>query len=409
MRILLISQYFWPENFQINDVAIGLKDRGYDVTVLTGIPNYPGGKAFQGYTSFAFQTESFNGIPVVRTPHLLRARGRGRDLALNFLSFALSASLSAVCRLGKTFDIIFVYEPSPITVGLPAVLLKKLRKIPFVFWVQDLWPESLTATGAVRSTLIVRAVAEMVKFIYRHCDRILIQSRAFIEPIQKLGVESDRIYYLPNSAETLYSPIPPTSARLPDVGWPAGFRVLFAGNVGAAQDFPTILSAAETLKSYRDIHWIILGDGRMLNWVRQEVDSRGLTRNVHLLGRFPAESMPHFFSLAEVLLVTLKKDPIFSITIPSKIQAYLACGKPIIAALDGEGSRIINEAEAGVTCEAEDPQALVDGVMKMYKMNSKDRQKLGLKGRQYFEQNFEREKLIDRLSGWFDEFRGQVN
>ena len=408
MRILLISQYFWPENFQINNVAIGLRDRGYDVTVLTGIPNYPNGKAFRGYTPFSLQKEYFNGIPIVRTPHFLRGRGRGRDLALNFLSFALSASLSAISRLGKTFDIIFVYEPSPITVGLPGVLLKKLRKIPFVFWVQDLWPESLTATGAVKSPMIIRAVAEMVKFIYRHCDRILIQSRAFIEPIHRLGVESNRIYYLPNSAETLYSPISPASARLPDVNWPVGFRVLFAGNVGAAQDFPTILSAAETLKSYKDIHWMILGDGRMFDWVRQEVESRGLTRNVHLLGRFPVESMPHFFSQAEALLVTLKKDPIFSITIPSKIQAYLACGKPIIAALDGEGSRIINEAEAGVTCEAEDPQALVDGVMKMYKMSAEDRQKLGMKGRQYFEQNFEREELINRLCGWFDELRGRA-
>ena len=409
MRILVVSQYFWPENFRINDVVTGLRDRGHEVTVLTGIPNYPEGKPFQGYSPVSTKREMYNGIPVVRTPHLMRGGGRGRDLTLNFLSFALSASLSGILRLGKAFDIIFVYEPSPITVGLPAVVLKKHLKIPLVFWVQDLWPESLTATGAIKSPIIIQMVSKMVRFIYRHCDRILIQSKAFIEPIQELGVNPCRICYFPNSAESTYCPIPRETAKLSGVEWPDGFCVLFAGNLGAAQDFPTILSAAENLREFNDIHWVILGDGRMFNWVQQEVKSRNLSQTVHLLGRFPSELMPQFFSLSEALLVTLKKDPIFSITIPSKVQSYLACAKPIIAALDGEGARIINEATAGITCKPEDPQALMNSVLRIYEMSAEERQRMGCNGRKYFEQNFERERLIDRLVGWFDELRGRFN
>lgn len=224
-----------------------------------------------------------------------------------------------------------------------------------------------------------------------------------------MGVKPNRIHYFPNSAETLYCPIPQEMARLSGVHWPDGFRILFAGNVGAAQDFPTILTAAENLREFKDIHWIILGDGRMLNWVQQEVKSRNLSRTVHLLGRYPSESMPHFFSLSDVLLVTLKKDPIFSITIPSKVQSYLACAKPIIAALDGEGARIINEAAAGISCPAEDPVAMMNGVLKLYNMTDENRKKMGFSGRDYFEKNFERKRLIDRLEGWFDELAGRPN
>jgi glycosyltransferase involved in cell wall biosynthesis len=184
---------------------------------------------------------------------------------------------------------------------------------------------------------------------------------------------------------------------------PAGFRIMFAGNIGAAQDFATILGAAEELRNYSDIHWIILGDGRMRPWVESEVYQRGLTGTVHLLGRYPAEAMPRFFSLADVLLVTLKREPIFSLTIPSKVQAYLACAKPIIAGLDGEGARVIEEAGTGIACPAEDPGALSAAVLTMYSMSETEREAMGLRGRDYFEKQFERTMLLDRLEKWMKE------
>jgi len=184
---------------------------------------------------------------------------------------------------------------------------------------------------------------------------------------------------------------------------PEGFCVTFAGNIGAAQNFETILNAAERLKEHKYIHWVIIGDGRMFQWVKRQVIKRGLSETVHLLGRYPAEAMPRFFALSDVLLVTLKKKPIFTLTIPSKVQSYLACAKPIIAALDGEGAKVVEEADAGVTCSAENPIALVEAVLKLYNMSETARKEMGRKGRSYFEKHFEREMLIDRLDGWMEE------
>lgn len=247
----------------------------------------------------------------------------------------------------------------------------------------------------------------LVRFLYKGFDRILTQSRAFISPIIKLGGKPDHILYYPNSAEELYQSLnldlkAPEHSVLPN-----GFRVTFAGNIGAAQDFGTILKAAEHLKEQRDIHWVIIGDGRMFPWVDQQVQTMALNDTVHLLGRYPAESMPRFFALSDVLLVTLRKEPIFALTIPSKVQSYLACAKPVIAALDGEGARIIEEAGAGLSCPAEQPAALADAVLKMYQMKVSNRITMGKKGREYFEKNFERELLLDRLDGWMRELVSQ--
>jgi glycosyltransferase involved in cell wall biosynthesis len=187
---------------------------------------------------------------------------------------------------------------------------------------------------------------------------------------------------------------------------PSGFRVVFGGNIGKAQSFETILDAAELLKDRQDIHWIILGDGRMFSWVHDEVRKRGLDNTVHLLGRFPAEVMPRYFALADVLLVTLRKQQIFSLTIPSKVQSYLACGKPIVAALGGEGARVVQEAGAGLTPSPEDPKALANAILEMYHMPEESRRTMGLRGRGYFETHFERGLLLERLEKWINELKG---
>ncbi|MDQ1331100.1 MAG: hypothetical protein QG578_1366 [Thermodesulfobacteriota bacterium] len=405
MNILIVTQYFWPENFRINDLATGLHERGHNISVLTGIPNYPEGRFFEGYGFFGNRTENYNGISIVRAPLTPRGNGTGFKLAVNYLSFALSASICGPFLCKGDFDIIFVYEPSPVTVGIPAIVLKKIKSSPVIFWMQDLWPESLTAAGAVKSKIVLKLFEFLVRMIYMGCDSILAQSRAFIPNILRLAGDSKQVLYYPNSAEEFYQPVNVCAEAPERVAMPEGFRVTFAGNIGAAQDFETIITAAELIKEQKNIKWVIIGEGRMLPWVKDQVNKRGLNNTVYLMGRYPAEMMPRFFALSDALLVSLKNEPIFSLTIPAKIQSYLACAKPIIAALDGEGAEVVEESGAGLACPAENPDALAKTVLKMYGMPEKDRQLMGMNGRIYFEKNFERNMLLDRLEGWMIELR----
>ena len=409
MKILLVSQYFWPENFRINDLISGLKERGHDVQVLTGMPNYPRGRLFDGYSMFRSFKESFEGVPVFRVPLIPRGNGDNLRLVLNYLSFIVSACTLGPFRNFGHVDLILIYEPSPITVCLPALLLKKLKSAPVMFWMQDLWPESLSATGAVRSEKILKLVELMVRVIYKGCDRILMQSRAFLDPIKRLGGDPKRVLYFPNSSEKFYKPLTVDKNASERTLLPDGFRVTFAGNIGSAQDFDTILTAAEYFKNHKDIKLVVLGDGRMFKWVKSQVRTRKLENTVHLLGRHPAEAMPRYFALSDALLVTLRKKPIFALTIPSKVQSYLACGKPIIASLEGEGARVVEDAGAGVICPTENPKALADAILKLYNMSATDREEMGRNGRRYYEKNFDREMLLDRLEGWMRELISQKN
>lgn len=397
MKLLIVSQYFWPEDFRITDLAAGLVAMGHSVDVLTGMPNYPGGKLFDGYGILTPAYESHAGIGIFRIPLIPRGKGRSLELVMNFLSFAISGGALGVLRCRGNYDCILVYEPSPITVGLPAIVLRAIKDAPLLFWVQDLWPESLSATGAITSKWIMNLVKTLVRFIYDRCDRILVQSEAFKPPIMALGIESERLDYFPNSAEALYQPVRLGSDATERDKMPEGFRVMFAGNIGEAQDFPTIIKAAECLKAYTDIHFVILGSGRKQSWVESQVSQSGLYHTFHLLGRHPVESMPRYFSLADVMLVTLKRDPIFERTIPAKVQSYMACAKPLIAALDGEGARVVNVAGAGLTCPAEAPEALAEKILQMYRLSEKEREAMGVSGLQFFKSNFERGMLLKKL------------
>jgi glycosyltransferase involved in cell wall biosynthesis len=400
LRVLIVTQYFWPESFRITDLALGLKERGHVVTVLTGMPNYPGGRILPEYGAIAPASETHHGIEIKRVPLVPRFAGRGWQLALNYLSFALSASVLGPLRCRGRFDVIFVYEPSPVTVGLPAIVLKALRPAPILFWVQDLWPESLAATGAVKSRTVLRWVERLVRFIYRRCDRILVQSEGFAPQVAALDADPSRIVYFPNWAESIYRPVRVAEDAPQRAALPGGFRVMFAGNIGAAQSFETILAAAERLREHEEIQWVILGNGHQRPWVEQEIGRRDLRERVHLLGQHPVDTMPTWFALADALLVTLRDDPVLALTIPSKIQSYQACGRPIVAALSGEGARIIRESGCGLTASAGDGEGLARAVMALYRMPREERERMGARGRTYFAANFERERLLDRLETW---------
>ncbi len=396
MKILIISQYFWPEIFKITDLAIGLKERGHEVTVLTGKPNYPAGIFFPGYTFFNKRIEYYNGIKIVRSPLIRRGSGSGLRLFLNYFSFAFFASFSAVFRLQKKNDVIFVYEPSPITVGLPAVFYKFFSKAPLIFWVQDLWPESLTAAGNINSSVVLNLIESLVKYIYKHSDIILISSKSFRQSIVEKGINSNKIVYLPNWAENIFNSVADKDLDICKLFPVGGFYILFAGNVGDAQDFDSIVKAVELTKHYKNIHWIIVGDGRKKTWVEQQKNEMKL-ENLHLIGRYPMEKMPNFFREADILLVTLKNEKIFSMTVPAKIQSYLACGKPILAMINGDGADIINESKAGFAINAGEYEKLAEKVIEMYNMPKERLDSMALSGKEFYHLNFDRKVLIDNV------------
>lgn len=401
MRLLVISQYFWPENFRINDLVADMVARGHEITVLTGRPNYPSGQFFPGYGWRKPDTEDYRGAKVVRVPLVPRGKARTIQLMLNYLSFAAFATLGVWLRLRGRFDAVFVFEVSPVTVGIPAIAAGRRFGAPVFFWVLDLWPESLTAAGGMRSPWLLRPVERLVRWIYRNCARVLVQSRSFIADVARHGVPASRILYFPSWGESLFQPLREAdSALLPPM--PEGFKVLFAGNIGEAQDMPAVLNAAECLRDRADIHWLIVGDGRMAAWAREEVQRRGLAQ-VHFLGRHPLEAMPHFYATADALLLPLKREPIFALTIPGKLQSYLACARPVLAMLDGEGGRIVQEAGAGLACPAGDAEGLADHVLRLAAMPEAERLEMGRNGRTYYEANFDRARLFDQLETWLED------
>jgi colanic acid biosynthesis glycosyl transferase WcaI len=398
VKILIVTQYFWPENFRINDLANELVSRGHSVTVLTGIPNYPVGRVFEAYRQNPKAFGHYAGTTVWRVPMLARGQGSVR-LLLNYLSFAIGACLCGPWLLrGQQADVIFVFEPSPVTVGLPGVLLGRIKHAPVVFWALDLWPETLAAVGVVRSARVLGWVGHFVTFIYERCTLVLGQSRGFLGNIAKYCTDIQKIRYFPGWAEEVFNepdllPAPEISAR------EGVFNVLFAGNIGEAQDFPSVLEVAETLKHNAGIRWLIVGDGRKFDWLKDEVARRGLQGSMLLLGRFPVERMPSFYAHADALLVSLKKDPVFSMTIPGKVQSYLMAGAPLIGMLDGEGAQVITDANAGLVCAAGDVGGLAAVVLEMASMSASQRHQLGVNGRIYAHKEFDRDLLMDRLEG----------
>lgn len=404
MRILIVTQYFWPENFRVNDLVGGLRRRGHEITVLTGSPNYPEGVVDADFLRDPAAFSWYEGAEVLRVPFMPRGRGRLR-LILNYLSFVISAATVGTMRLrGRRFDAIFVFQPSPITACLPALVIGRIKKVPVLLWVLDLWPETLLAVGATRSPTVIALIGRLVSLIYRNCALVLGQSQAFRASIRQYAGDDRRFRYFPGWAESIESGWLDEIEPAPEVlEYQDTFNVLFAGNIGEAQDFPAILDAAHLLRQRADIRWLIVGDGRAAPSVRDEIERRGLQQSVRLLGRYPLERMPGFFRGANALLVTLKRDPVFALTIPGKVQTYLASGLPLIAMLDGEGARVIEEAAAGLVCPAGDSRALAQRVGELAAMSAQERAEMGSRGVAYASREFDRERLLLQLEDWIHE------
>ena len=399
MKILVVSQYFYPENFRINDLVFSLKARGHKVTVLTAKPNYSKTHFFEGYGWMSPDFETIKGVPVYRSNLFSRKNGGGLRLFLNYFSFALLASLK-LRKIKGPFDAIFVYEPSPITVGIPAVFAKKRFKAPIYFWTQDLWPESLVAAGGIKNRFVLDFFNSLTKWIYSHCKKVLIQSNGFRDYILNQGIQNDKILFYPNPTEDFYKPLQGVN-EYQEFFHKEFFNIIFAGNIGEAQSFTTIIEAINNIKEV-PIKVIVLGDGRHKETALNLIKDKGLESHFNFLGSFPPIEMPKFFSHADALLVSLKKDKIFSLTIPAKIQSYLACGKPIIASIDGEGAKIVNDAKCGVTSPAEDSIALSNIIKELIALDKSTLIEMGNNGRAYYEKEFDRDYLLEKLEVIFN-------
>lgn len=394
MKILIVTNHFYPESFRVNDVAFDLAEKGNEVTVITCIPNYPHGHFFKGYGLFSRRKETVNGATVFRVPVIPRGNGRGFRLFLNYLSFLVTASgFAFFLAFKKRFDCVFVHETSPVTVGLPGVIVKRIQKIPLYFWVLDLWPESLSAAGGINNKYVLAVFERIVRFLYNWSDKILISSRGFETSILEKGDYQAKLIYFPNWGEEIFSQS--VDVELPPL--PDGFKIMFAGNIGEAQDFDSIMQAALELKDCIKLKWIFVGDGRKKEWVETFISAHGLEDTVFTLGRYPIEWMPAFFQQADAMLVTLKDEFVFNLTVPAKLQAYMAASKPVLAMLNGEGADIIREADCGYVVNSGDFYSLTEIIKNEVLRDEVFFRTKGFNGNTYFNRLFRKEKCMAHL------------
>lgn len=402
MRILIISQYFWPENFIISDVATELASKGNQVTVLTSIPNYTGVELYENYKINPNKFDIYKNVNIIRVLTVLRKEGKIR-LALNYLFFSINSSLYCLFNVKKNdFDLVFTFQPSPIFSAFPALVLKLCRKVPYVIWVQDLWPETLSAIGFNSKSLLFKIISLLSNLIYRNADVIFSQSRGFSAALKLRNLDKAKIYFMPNYNQVEISDLKREYASefKKEVN---SFNILFAGNIGSAQDIESLLKAILALKNDQNVKWHFLGSGRMLSWLKKQIKSENLHDTVFTYGNVPIERVRSFINLSDCLLVSLKDKKLFSITIPARLQFYLASGKPILGMINGEAANIIKKSRAGLVCKASNYKGLVKNINKLLSFNKKDLFNMGQNGALYSNHFFNKNKIINDMQHAFND------
>ncbi|HEL1588990.1 TPA: glycosyltransferase family 4 protein [Streptococcus suis] len=392
-HILVVSQYFYPEQFRINDICTKLVERGYKVTVLTGIPNYPTGSYYDGYHFFS-RGEVFNGVEILRIP--LIPRGKSKiGLVLNYLSFVLSGYVWA--KLTKVdADAVFIYEVSPMTQALPGIWYSSKRNIPVLLYVMDLWPENVQIVGGIRSVQVIKYLNRMVDYIYHNVDKILTSSQSFLKKIQQRGINQDKLVFWPQYAEDYYSPV---RVRIEnEIVYGNNLNITFAGNIGEAQGLGILPEVALELKnSDVTVMFNIIGEGRYKSTLIQEIERLKVESCFNFIGQRKPEEIPYYFANSDASLIILAQNELFDMTIPAKLQSTMACGIPMIASLNGEAAQIIKESQAGLVSEAGDVRGLIDNILEFSKLTPDKKEIFGMNALHYSETYFNRESLLDEL------------
>ena len=404
MKILIVSQYFWPENFRINELAEELIKNGHKVTILTGLPNYPEGEIFEEFRENKLNFSIYKGIKIIRVPIYPRKKGR-INLILNYLSFLISGTFYVILKLRKKkFDFVFTFQLSPITAAIPSIFYSLINKSVHILWVLDLWPDTLIDLGILKNKFKIRFFRIFVNWIYRRSDIILAQSKSFVANIKKSIPYKKNIYYFPSWGELnlFTNEVRPTNEIKPS----NKFTILFAGNIGEAQDFESVIKAVKILSSKKinNFRIVILGEGSKKKWLINEIKNLGIDSYFEIKQKYPLEKMPSFFYHADALLVSLLDRNGFNMTIPGKIPFYLSSGIPIVGMINGEGSRIIKEAKAGFVCEASNYLELSNLILKMSFLDKNELKEIGKNGKSYCEKEFSKTKQVSRLLAIFENF-----
>ena len=403
MRILLVSQYFYPENFRINDLAVQLKERGHDVTILTGIPNYPQGRFYDGYTMFLHRYEIWNGMEIHRVPIFPRYQGALR-LSLNYLSFVLFGCYKARVMKKKNFDVIYAFGTSPITQALPAITMKKRIHVPVILHVQDLWPDNVLVLTGIKNKAIIRRLNQLVDSIYNSCDMILGTSHSFVRDIKsrKGLLNPKKVAFWPQ-----YSVVSKdTKGNRKDLFDATKFNIVFTGNVGEGQGLSMVVKAATQCKN-TNIRWHIIGTGRDQKRLEKEVVENGVEQLVFFHGSFPEKEIPGILNSADCALLILRPDPIFEKTIPAKFQTYLACGCPVLGCIEGEARQIITEEQLGICTEEISGKALAVAAKRMAATDSESLAEYRNKALAYSHREFDRDLLLAQLESYMDRLIGK--
>lgn len=397
-HVLVISQYFYPEEFRINDITKEWIKRGYKVTVITGIPNYPFGKFYKGYGIFNKNRENYDGVNVIRLPIIPRGKN-SIMLALNYLSFVISGYIWSKFTKIKA-DITFIYEVSPMTQALPGIWYAKKMKIPCFTYITDLWPENVEYVIGLKNKKLINLIGKMSDYIYKNSTKIFTSSNSFIEKIHYRGIELEKLEFWPQYAEDFYKPLLDNNF-CGDID-KSKFNLTFAGNVGFAQGLDILPDVANLLK-IEEVNFCfnIIGDGRYKTKLIREVKEKRVVEYFNFIDKQPATKIPQFLAVSDAALISLAHSEVFSITIPAKTQSCMACGVPIILSANGEVQKIITNAKAGYVSDAGDVKMLAQNIKKMSKLKKEDLDKMGQNSREYYNNNFSKEMLLNKMDNCF--------
>ena len=400
-RLLVICQHYWPESFRLNDIVDFLVDKECDIEVLCGIPNYPAGKFYDGYSYFRNRKQVHNGVSIRRALEIPRGNNTNFRILVNYMSFPFTSLFHIPRLLTKKFDRIFIYQLSPVMMGVSGIIVGKLRHIETAMYVLDLWPENLFSVLDIKNPFARWIVTTISHWHYRHVDKLVVLSEKMkLKLIEVANLPEDKFIVLPQACEKIYEQ--EISDKQLAARFKTGFNVLFTGNISPAQSFPTIISAAKKIKSQgiNDINWIIVGDGMSRKWLEKEVKVNGLTDSFYFEGFKPIEEIPKYTNIADVLIGCLVKSDLLEATIPAKVLSYFAAGRPIVLAMDGEAQDLVNSIGCGFAGPTEDVEKLVSNIKSVYLATKKERNLMGKRAKDYHFKNFERNLVLNKLYGF---------
>lgn len=398
-RLLIVCQHYWPESFRINDISDYLVDKGCEIDVLCGIPNYPKGKFFDGYSILRNRKQKHNRVNIRRVFEVPRANNSNLRIFINYISFPIASLFHVPRLLTKKYDRIFIYQLSPVMMSIAGIIVGKIKKIETTMYVLDLWPENLFSVLKVKNKFLIKIATKVSHWHYKRVDKLVVLSeRMKSQLINVTKIPESKIIVLPQVCEKIYEkdvPDKKLAAR-----FSKGFNILFTGNISPAQSFETIIAAAKLLNEggVKDINWIIVGDGMSRKWLENEVKKNNLSSNFYFEGMKPMEDIPKYTTFSDLLIGCLVKSQLLEATIPAKVMSYFAAGRPMVLAMDGEVQDLVNNViKCGLAGPTGDPKKLAENIKKIYSMTPEDRRRMGERGRGYHFKHFERNMNLAKL------------